>query len=316
MPEMHRTLIWGALALALVVPGARADEPAVAPPSEAGDAPALGSFYILVDKAANELTLRSLMDNAVLKKFRAISGLNSGDKVSEGDRKTPEGVYFTDGIIPHAQLVPSLHGPAGIGLNYPNPVDQINEQTGSGIWIHGVESSARLDKRFDTRGCVAVDNPIISELQNWISPRHTAVVIVDKETPMNPVGLMPPDSALHKRVQDWARAWSSRDPEAYIAFYHSDFRALGMNYDAWRVYKARLTKQYSFIDIQVNKLRVFRHNKYTVATFEQVYKSNRFQAVGWKRLYWVGPDEEAKILSEESLETRQGAIGSFPLAAE
>jgi hypothetical protein len=82
-----------------------------------------------------------------------------------------------------------------------------------------------------------------------------------------------------------------------------------MNYDAWTKYKTRLTKQYDFIKVVISDLQVFRHSKYSVALFKQYYRSNRFEAYGWKRLYLLGEGDQAKILSEETKYLRQGAPG-------
>ncbi|MEO5667605.1 MAG: L,D-transpeptidase [Bdellovibrionota bacterium] len=273
-----------------------------------------GNFYIYVDKAANQLSLRTLdFPSRKLKEYRAISGLNAGDKESEGDRKTPEGIYFVEGFVPKSKLIARLHGPAGAALNYPNPVDHINSQTGSGIWIHGVESEQRLDKRFDTRGCVAMGNPQVLELMQWLKPKHTVVVVVDESSKMNPLGLVDPEGPAGKRVHEWAAAWSSQNTDRYLDFYHDDLYSRGMTLPKWRAYKAMLNKRYKFIKVSVRNLRVFKHSKYWVSVFEQVYESDLYQARSMKRLYWVGPEDNLKILAEESFDARQGPPGSFSL---
>ena len=273
-----------------------------------------GEFYVYVDKAANLLSLRSLdFPSRELKQFRAISGLNAGDKISEGDRKTPEGIYFVEGFVPRAQLVSSLHGPAAAALNYPNPVDHINSQTGSGIWIHGVDSDSRLDKRFDTRGCVAMGNTEVVELMQWLKPKHTVVVVVDESSKISPLGLVDPEGPAGKRVIEWAAAWSSQDTDRYLSFYHEELYARGMSFARWRTYKDSLNKRYKFIKVGIRNLRVYKHSKYWMSVFEQVYESNLYQARSQKRLYWVGPEDNLKILAEESFDARQGPPGSFPL---
>lgn len=271
-------------------------------------------FYIYVDKEANVLSLRSLsFPSREIKKYRAISGLNAGDKLSEGDRKTPEGIYFIEAHVPQSAIVRSLHGLGGVSLDYPNPADRINAQTGSGIWIHGVDSDARLEKRFDTRGCVAMSNDDILELKKWVRPRSTTVVILDHSSEKNPMGLMSPEGPLGQRVRDWAKAWSSRDTEAYLDFYHPDFYSRSMNYSQWRTYKDSLNKRYKFIRVELKNLKIFKHPKYWVSVFEQVYQSDVFQSRGIKRLYWVGTEDDSRIIAEESVDTKQGLVGSFPL---
>lgn len=264
-------------------------------------------FYIFVNKEANSLSLRSLKEpGKVLQTFLAISGLNAGDKVKEGDRKTPEGVYVTTRRVSSSELYPPLHGPAGIALNYPNPVDRINGQTGSGIWIHGVEKDSRLKKRFDTRGCVAVSNADIMELVKWFVPRKTVVVVVDNELQRNSWGLQEAGGPLEKAVLGWAKAWSGQDPEAYISYYHPEFRSRGMNYDQWNRYKTGLKKRYKYIQVDVSDVYTFKHSKYWVTQFVQSYESNMFKSRTLKRLYWVGAENAPKIIAEETLDTVEG----------
>jgi murein L,D-transpeptidase YafK len=262
--------------------------------------PVPGNFYLVMRKQSNLLTVHSFDDSKkVLKQYRAISGTNSGDKEREGDMKTPEGIYFIDRKIPQNRLR-ALHGAAAFELNYPNVVDRIMGRSGSGIWIHGVDNENRMKKRFDTLGCVAVSNHDVLDLSRRLTTmRNIPIVIVDAETESIPVGLEPKGGPFSEKVKAWAAAWSGRDPESYLAFYHKDFYSRGMKYEAWVRYKRRLTKQYQFIDVQLEDIKILRHGKYSVAVFKQRYRSDRFQSVSMKRLYWVGDPADAQILAEE-----------------
>ncbi len=270
------------------------------PPTPWLEEPKPGSFYLVMRKQSNLLTVHSFEDpKKIIKEFRAISGTNSGDKEKEGDMKTPEGIYFIDRKIPKNRLR-DLHGAAAFELNYPNAVDRIHGRTGSGIWIHGVDKDDRLKKRFDTLGCVAVSNFDIVDLAKRVTTmRNIPIVIVDSESADLPLGFEPPGGPFFEKVRAWAAAWSSRDPEAYLAYYHKDFYARGMNHAQWTNYKKRLVKQYSSIDVKLDEIKILRHGKYSVAVFKQHYKSNRFQSVSMKRLYWVGEPDVAQILAEE-----------------
>lgn len=273
--------------------------------------------YLVVNKLGNELTVRSLKEpGTVLKKFRSITGANAGDKVTEGDRRTPEGVYFLEREVPKSRLR-ALHGVAAFELNYPNPFDRIHKRTGYGIWIHGVDKEERMQKRFDTQGCVALANQDVVELRNWIGDGKMTPVIISNDVAATATGVEPADSPFEKRVVEWVKAWSSRDPDAYLAFYHPDFYAKKMNFEGWSKYKRRLAKNYESIDVQIRDLRIFRHEKYTVALFWQDYRSNRFESSGWKRLYWADDPATgmAKILSEEMRNEISGVSINSPALA-
>ncbi len=136
---------------------------------------------------------------------------------------------------------------------------------------------------------------------------------MDESSQISPLGLVDPEGAVGKRVMDWAAAWSSQDTDRYLDFYHPDLYSRGMDFKKWRAYKAELNRRYKFIRVTVRNLRVFKHSKYWISLFEQIYESDLYQARGMKRLYWVGPEDNLQILAEESFDARQGPVGSFAL---
>jgi len=282
------------------------------------EVPKPGEFYMVMVKNTNKLIVKSLtVPDKVFKTYHAISGTNSGDKEREGDKKTPEGIYFIERRIPNSRLQ-SLHGAAAFELNYPNPVDKIIQRTGSGIWIHGVDNEDRLGRRFDTLGCIAVSNADIVDIGEKLSMKNTPIVVVDEEKSDNPIGIETMDGTIYKRVLDWAAAWSSREMEPYMIFYDSSFRSRGMNWNAWRSYKNGLAKTYKSISVTIQDLKILRHGKYSVAVFKQEYESDRFASSSLKRLYLVGSGEEARIMAEEvaqetnqRLSSMQISVGSF-----
>ncbi|MBI3221966.1 MAG: L,D-transpeptidase family protein, partial [Nitrosomonadales bacterium] len=56
------------------------------------------------------------------------------EKVSEGDQRTPIGVYFVKAELPKKQLA-DMYGSGAYPLSYPNEWDRKNHRTGSGIWL-------------------------------------------------------------------------------------------------------------------------------------------------------------------------------------
>lgn len=263
--------------------------------------PAPGEFYLVMNKSKNELSVHSFADNQILRSYRAITGLNSGDKEREGDMKTPEGIYFVEAPVPQKKLL-ALHGPAAFELNYPNVVDRIFHRNGKGIWIHGVDHESRMQKSFDTRGCIAVSNGDILDLKKVLSFKNIPIVIFEKEIPDVVFGIENAGGPLHQRVIDWVAAWSSMDVEKYLAFYSTDFYSRKMDYEAWRKYKTRLTKQYKKIEVKVDDLKILRHGKYSVAIFNQIYDSGVYHVKGRKRLYLIGDGPTAQILAEEAID--------------
>lgn len=100
-------------------PAATATKPAAAsrpvPAVRRGPLPRLAQPRVLIEKAARRLTVFD-GDRAV-KAYRVAIGRRAGDKVREGDLRTPEGDFYVCVRNPQSQYVLSL------GLSYPNVED-------------------------------------------------------------------------------------------------------------------------------------------------------------------------------------------------
>ncbi len=259
--------------------------------------------FLVMNKEQSVLRFHSLKDGALLGQLRAISGLNPGDKEVEGDRKTPEGIYTILRQIPKAGLA-SLHGSAAYELNYPNLYDRLKKKSGSGIWIHGVEKEDRLSRGTDTRGCVALSNFDVVDIKKLFRFGQTPVMIIDKENAEHAVGYESGSGLFTKRLEAWAAAWSSKNMEEYLKFYHPNFKSKGMDLKAWGEYKGRLARVYKSIDVKLSNIKVLVHPKYSVAYFVQDYQSNRLRSLSEKRVLFIGGPTDAQILAEEV--TREG----------
>jgi len=122
---------------------------------------------VLVLKAARELHLYK--NDVLLKKYHINLGFNPiGDKVQEGDGRTPEGQYIIDWRNPRSAAYRSLH------ISYPNEADikaakKLGVAPGGDIMIHGlyngwVDADIPRIKPDWTYGCVAVSNAQMDEL--------------------------------------------------------------------------------------------------------------------------------------------------------
>jgi murein L,D-transpeptidase YafK len=153
--------------------------------------PALVEPVIVIDKSDMVLILYDGQREVI--RFPAALGKRSGDKVHEGDCKTPEGAFYVCLKNPQSKFVLSL------GLSYPNAdharrglrdglitqqeYDRIisalrqgrkppwNTALGGEIMIHGCRDGER-----GTRGCIAIENDVIKELFPRI-PVGTPVII-------------------------------------------------------------------------------------------------------------------------------------------
>ena len=122
---------------------------------------------IVVEKGERRMTL--FYRGVPIRKYRIALGRNPvGDKVSIGDYRTPEGLYWIIGRNPFSKFYKSLH------ISYPDPDDHAAAtrrglHPGGNIMIHGLPPhQAKLGASHVladwTEGCIAVTNDEIDEL--------------------------------------------------------------------------------------------------------------------------------------------------------
>ena len=120
---------------------------------------------ILIEKAARRMTL--WQGDRVLREYRVALGFQpEGDKLRQGDGRTPEGQFRVNRLNPDSAYHLSL------GLDYPQQDDLIRASAGGydpggDIFIHG-QPNAMPDGsmlRGDwTAGCIALSNAEIAEV--------------------------------------------------------------------------------------------------------------------------------------------------------
>ena len=146
----------------------------------------LEEISVLIEKSAYRLTVFS--DLEPVKSYPMVLGYSpEGDKFVEGDRKTPEGIYYIRDLYPHPEWSKF------IWLNYPTSQDwrehfreklagniPLSASIGSEVGIHGVLSGAdTLIEAGDnwTWGCISLKNADVDELYAFVGA-NTLVEIV------------------------------------------------------------------------------------------------------------------------------------------
>ncbi len=113
-------------------------------------------------------------------------------------------------------------------------------------------------------------------------------------TPATPSLLAP----VKDFVEQWRKAWESKDLDAYMACYSHRFQSEKRDWKAWRSYKAGLNDRYRSIRVEVEKLEVTPHEGGVKASFVQRYRADGYQDVGRKVLELVQEDGRWKIIRE------------------
>lgn len=175
---------------------------------------------IAVDVSKSRLYLfENTSAGPVLKRdYYASVGKLGISKQVEGDLRTPLGVYFITGSIPSRKLA-ERYGAGALPLNYPNHLDQMRGRTGSGIWVHGVEPANFTRAPLATDGCVAVSNPDLREISQWIDPNQTPVVIAEKLVWVEPSQASAQQADFMGRFNAWRVAHEAGSDDLLNSFY-------------------------------------------------------------------------------------------------
>jgi murein L,D-transpeptidase YafK len=283
------------------------------------------NYCIIANKADRTLYLLNNSDNKgawkKVETFSILVGGNEGQKMTEGDKRTPEGTYFIIGRKESEELN-AIYGPLAYLLNYPNEEDRKAGRTGQGIWIHGTREDTTREA---TRGCVVLDNSDILTLARYLQLGiGTPVIIVN--APELSLPNQVPNTALLQPLRErilteyetrqnefqgivtqWKQAWESRNIDEYSRFYDADrFSGEGLRWNAWRDKKERTFKTYRSITIGLDKLCVSEFSETTaVVLFMQRYESEAFHLQKPKKLSFVKSDGHWKIFKEETFSRQE-----------
>ena len=261
-------------------------------------------YAILVEKKSQKMYVYKGGMKDPLMVFTVTTGKNNGDKLYEGDEKTPLGIYFFNKILNRKQLLP-MYGIKAFVTNYPNPYDIYNNKDGSGIWLHGTEDPFKPLTPFSTKGCVAMRNSDLIKVSPLITLDKTPLINTEEIKFIKYEQTLKDRDFFLNLLNNWERGWESRNINKYIVYYSKNFKSGNMDFSAYRTFKARLNKIYKYIKIKLSDIQIFRTNKYVLMSFYQKYRSDRTKFQGIKRLYWINENGKWKIIRENALANKK-----------
>ena len=224
-------------------------------------------------------------------------GKKAGDKQVEGDLKTPVGVYKLTKKLAH---VDPFYGPLALVTNYPNNYDKVLGKNGSGIWIHGLPFEG--DRDTFTKGCLAIDNQELVDLEKSIDHKKTALLISpSKLITMKKEQL----SAILSQLYKWRNAWKYNNLEEYLSFYNKNFKRYDhVGLTQFKLFKENIftnkfKKQIDFNHINVIPYPNEENRNIFVISFIEDYKARNTSFHGFKELYVELQDNNISILTEK-----------------
>ena len=227
-------------------------------------------------------------------------GKLGSDKRSEGDKKTPTGVYHVTDSLP-AKKLGDLYGTGAFPINYPNEWDRRQGRKGHGIWLHGTPSDtfSRPPKASD--GGVVLSNTDLDALSKNLQIGLTPVIISNSVEWLSFDDWQSERSALNKKIEEWRADWESRDVERYLKHYSPKFQSKEANFEQFASQKRKVNAGKSWVKVKLSNLSMFRNpgaEELVVTIFEQDYQSNNLNNQMKKRQYWIREDGQWKIVYE------------------
>lgn len=227
-------------------------------------------------------------------------GKLGAEKMREGDKKTPVGVYHVTTSLPRQKLT-DFYGSGAFPINYPNEWDKRQGRNGHGIWLHGTPSDtfSRPPKASD--GCVVLANSDLDALAKNLQPGVTPVIISNDIEWLSLDDWQKERAALNQTIDMWRADWESRDTDRFLRHYSKKFQAGKQGFDEFARQKQQVNAGKEWIKVKTGNLSMFRNpgkDELVVVTFEQDYRSNNLSNQMKKRQYWIREDGAWKIIYE------------------
>lgn len=248
--------------------------------------------YALVVDSANS-TLFVFENDAGIPRYVAdyyvTIGKNGMEKLREGDKRTPMGVYHVTSKMAREKLT-DFYGSGAFPINYPNEWDRKLGRNGYGIWLHGTPRDTYSRPPRASDGCIVLSNEDLLTLERHLQIGSTPVVIADSLQWVRPEELRDLRRELAETIERWRKDWESRDTEVYLRHYTSSFSAEKMNFAQWAAQKRQVNASKSWIKVELKDMSLLLYpgkQEVAVATFEQHYESSNLSNRMKKRQYWI-----------------------------
>ncbi len=259
-------------------------------------------FAVVVDTQKARLYLYRNVDGRprFVVDYYISHGKAGTDKVREGDKKTPVGVYHVTASLPRQKLT-DLYGSGAFPISYPNEWDKRQGRNGHGIWLHGTPSNtfSRPPKASD--GCVVLANQDLDALAKNLQIGTTPVIISSSIEWLSLDDWQAERTALSRSIDEWHRDWESLDTDKYLRHYSKRFQSGSQGLEQWSAQKRQVNSGKQWIKVGTTNISMFRNpgkEEMVVVTFDQDYRSSNLNNVMKKRQYWMKEDGVWKIVYE------------------
>ncbi|OCL83600.1 L,D-transpeptidase Cds6 family protein [Arcobacter porcinus] len=257
------------------------------------------NFIIVATKHNKEMALykKDGKDFMKLSNDSMIVGEKAGDKLLEGDLKTPEGAYD---LTQKRTGLDQFYGPFALVTSYPNSFDRSLNKKGHGIWIHGMPLNG--NRELFTQGCLAINNDKLKTLESSIDFRKSVLLTSHDDL----IEAKKEDLAIIlSSIFKWKDAWKDSDLETYLSFYSKDFKRIDKT--DFEFFSAQKRNVFAKKEDKIIKLFNFDISPYPNslgknlyrAVMDEEYYSPAVKYVGKKELYLEVINGKIEILNED-----------------
>ena len=227
-------------------------------------------------------------------------GKNGLEKLREGDKRTPVGVYHVVSQLPKEKLT-DFYGSGAFPINYPNEWDRERGRDGYGIWLHGTPRDTYSRPPRASDGCIVLANADLEALARKLQIGSTPVVIADTLDWARPGEVEALRTDLLTAIERWRHDWESRNTETYLRHYAGKFSSNGVTLSQWSEQKRQVNASKTWIKVQLSDVSLLLYpgkEEIAVATFEQDYASSNLSNRMKKRQYWIKEGGKWRIVYE------------------
>ena len=259
-------------------------------------------YAIVVDTSKSTLYVFENQNGSAryLADYYISSGKSGVDKLREGDKKTPLGVYHVTSSMPKEKLA-DLYGVGAFPINYPNEWDRREGRGGSGIWLHGTPSDTFSRPPQASDGCVVLTNRDLEAIRQRVQIGLTPVIISSNVEWVQPQAVTGLRQELSAMVEQWRRDWEGLNTDKYLTHYSQSFNAGGQDYKAFAQQKKQVNGGKQWVKVKLEKVSMFLYpgkERLAVVTFDQDYTSSNLANKMRKRQYWIKEGSGWKIVHE------------------
>jgi murein L,D-transpeptidase YafK len=259
-------------------------------------------FAIVVDTSRSSLYLFANHDGTpqYVADYYITIGKNGTEKVREGDKKTPLGVYRVTGNLP-ASRIGDFYGSGAYPISYPNEWDRRQGRDGHGIWLHGTPSDTYSRPPRASDGCVVLTNEDLTAIARDLQIGTTPVIISGGIDWVAEQDLGRVRASLESSVEQWRSDWESLRTGNYLDHYAPTFSTGTSNLAEWAAQKRAVNSGKTWIKVRLDAVSMFLYpgrEPLAVVDFTQDYSSSNLSNVMKKRQYWLREGSGWKIVYE------------------